>query len=448
MRTDNSYDVIVVGSGPGGATVAKEMSQRGKKVLIIEWGNKAPIRGWMPQFAMNAAVPGKSMLVTNNMLAMIRAIVTGGSSVYYYGTAFDPPVEMLQSYGIDIVKEIQEIREELPTSPLPDHLIGPMAKRIMDSAQDLGYDWQKMPKFIDPGKCKPDCWKCNYGCPDGAKWSARLFVDEALHNNAEIINKAKVSKVIIENKKAVGVEYKKKRKVQQAFAPLVVVSAGGIGSPMILRESGIEGAGYDYFFDPLITVMGNVDDIKGGREVPMATGIHMEDEGYVMTDMTVPLTLNLVFNAETFRFDQLHTHKKTLQIMVKAKDSLGGRLTKRGGVRKKMEEKDKNKLFKGYARAREILANAGAKDIRKSWYLAAHPGGTVKINEFIDTNLKTEYDNLYVCDCSVIPEAWGLPPTFTLVALGKRLVKHLTGETTIQQESKQETGEIQEDLKN
>ena len=112
MRTDNSYDVIVVGSGPGGATVAKEMSQRGKKVLIIEWGNKAPIRGWMPQFAMNAAVPGKSMLVTNNMLAMIRAIVTGGSSVYYYGTAFDPPVEMLQSYGIDTMSGLDVFEEQ------------------------------------------------------------------------------------------------------------------------------------------------------------------------------------------------------------------------------------------------------------------------------------------------------------------------------------------------
>ncbi len=429
MKPDSSYDVIVAGTGPGGATVAKEMAQLGKKVLILEWGNKAPIRGWMPQFIMNAGIPGKSLLITNNMLGMVRGIVTGGSSVYYYGTAFDPPVEMLKTYGIDITKEIEEIHAELPTSPLSDNLVGPMAKRIMESAIDLGYDWQKLPKFIYQDKCKTDCWRCNYGCPYGAKWSGRMFVDQALENNAEIINKAKVTKVIIENNKAVGVEYKKKRKVHQVFAPLVVISAGGIGSPMILRESGIKGAGFDYFFDPLITVMGTVDDIKGGREIPMATGIHMEEEGYMMTDMTVPLTMHLLFNAETFRFDQLHKHKKTLTIMIKAKDSLGGRLTKRGGVRKKLAEKDKNKLFKGYARAREILANAGAKDIHKSWYIAAHPGGTVKVNELIDSNLKTEFDNLYVCDCSVIPEAWGLPPTFSIIALGKRLVKHLAGET-------------------
>jgi choline dehydrogenase-like flavoprotein len=49
------------------------------------------------------------------------------------------------------------------------------------------------------------------------------------------------------------------------------------------------------------------------------------------------------------------------------------------------------------------------------------------------SDLKTEFDNLYVCDCSVIPEAWGLPPTLTIIGLGKRLAKHLAGESSIQE---------------
>ena len=50
-------------------------------------------------------------------------------------------------------------------------------------------------------------------------------------------------------------------------------------------------------------------------------------------------------------------------------------------------------------------------------------GGTVKIGDVVDTNLKTARDNLYVCDCSVIPEAWGLPPTLTILGLGKRRIR-------------------------
>jgi choline dehydrogenase-like flavoprotein len=115
--------------------------------------------------------------------------------------------------------------------------------------------------------------------------------------------------------------------------------------------------------------------------------------------------------------------------MVKAKDELGGYLTNRGGVRKILDNNDKKKLHRGYQRAREILQKAGARGIFKTAYLAAHPGGTVKIGDLLDSDLKTEYDNLYVCDCSVIPEAWGLPPTLTIIGLGKRLAKHLTDET-------------------
>jgi choline dehydrogenase-like flavoprotein len=206
------------------------------------------------------------------------------------------------------------------------------------------------------------------------------------------------------------------------------MSAGGIGTPLVLRKSGIPEAGHDFFFDPLIVVMGTLDKIRGGREIPMAAGMHREEDGYVITDMTVPWALHAVLNAEVGRLDQLHRHAQTLAIMVKIKDRLGGRLTDRGGIRKRLTEEDKVKIYKGYAQAREILAHAGARNIHRSWYLAAHPGGTAKIGDIVDSNLRTRWENLYVCDCSVVPVAWGLPPTFTLIALGKRLARHLNGE--------------------
>jgi choline dehydrogenase-like flavoprotein len=96
-----------------------------------------------------------------------------------------------------------------------------------------------------------------------------------------------------------------------------------------------------------------------------------------------------------------------------------------GGVRKRLTRDDRKKFESGYKRAKEILENAGAREVFKTWKLASHPGGTVKIGECVDTNLKTEYDNLYVFDCSVIPEAWGLPPTLTILGLARKLSKHL-----------------------
>ncbi len=183
--------------------------------------------------------------------------------------------------------------------------------------------------------------------------------------------------------------------------------------------------GENYFFDPIISVCGVVKDLKAENEIPMSAGIHMEEEGYVMADMSLPPALDAIFSAQVFRFHRLFSQKRTLRIMIKAKDSLGGTITKNGQVRKKLAEEDKQKLLNGYKRAKQILKKAGAKGIFKTWYFTAHPGGTVKIGEFLDTNLMTKHPNLYVCDCSVIPEPWGLPPTLTLVCLGKRLAKHL-----------------------
>ena len=65
--TDKKFDVIVVGSGPGGATVAREMSRKGNSVLILEWGDNDPVKGTVTQMVPRALVPGKSMLLTGQL---------------------------------------------------------------------------------------------------------------------------------------------------------------------------------------------------------------------------------------------------------------------------------------------------------------------------------------------------------------------------------------------
>ena len=42
-----------------------------------------------------------------------------------------------------------------------------------------------------------------------------------------------------------------------------------------------------------------------------------------------------------------------------------------------------------------------------------------------DASARTSIENLYVCDASVIPEPWGLPPVLTCIGLGKRLARQI-----------------------
>ena len=419
------YDAVIAGSGPGGATVARELSEKGKKVLILEWGNNDPVKGTFVQTVPQIFMPGKSLMITGQFLGMVRGITTGGSSLFYCATAFDPPVAMLKSYGVDITKEVKEVRADVPMEPLSDELMSPAGTRFLESALDLGYDAAKLKKFIYQDKCKKDCDRCSYGCPEGAKWTARNFVETAIENGAEMINYAKVDKVIVENGKAVGLYYRRRRKPHKVYAHQVIVAAGGIGSPLILRNTGISGVGRNFFFDPLWFVYGKVKDGGSGKGLQMCSGIHFADEGIVMTDFNMTRLLKTIFDLEVFRFGQVFNYANVVPIMIKVRDGLGGHITDAGWVWKPLKESDKQKLRTGRDHAEKILKNMGAKNIYNSWLLAAHPGGTVKIGQHLDTNLQTNIENLYVCDCSVIPEEWGLPPTFTILALGKRLAKHL-----------------------
>ena len=421
----NSYDVIVIGSGPGGATVARELARTGKKVLVLERGSAAPLNGTLLQMAKIAAVPGKGAFFNRDASLLVQGITAGGSSAINFATAMAPPLAMFAAYGIDLQGALSFMQTQLPMAPLPDQLIGPMAKRIMDAALALGHDWKKLDKMIYADKCRTGCWRCVYGCPFGAKWTARNFLDDAIEAGAELIAEARVHRILTKNGRAFGVEFTQQQGTQQIFAETIVLAAGGIASPQLLYSSGLMATGASHFSDPVVAVMGSVDDIKSNAEVPMAAGMHLPDEGIMLADLTLPRPMYQAFALQVGRIDRLLAHQKTLTIMVKIRDQLGGNIGPRW-VNKTLQPDDKNKFKHGIEIGRGILTQAGASNIFNSWHFAAHPGGSVRIGEGVDHNLQTTTKNLFVCDASVIPKEWGLPPSLTLLCLGKRLADYLS----------------------
>src|ERR1044072_6238364 len=51
MAENNRYDVIIIGTGAGGGTLARKLAPTGKKILILERGNYVPREkdNWSPQ---------------------------------------------------------------------------------------------------------------------------------------------------------------------------------------------------------------------------------------------------------------------------------------------------------------------------------------------------------------------------------------------------------------
>jgi choline dehydrogenase-like flavoprotein len=418
----SSFDAIVVGTGPGGASVARELARAGARTLLLERGGAAPLAGTLQQMASMAASPGKGAFLHRDLSLLVRALTAGGTSTINFATAAPPPAAMFAAHGIDLEPELAAWRAELPMAPLPDGLVGPMAARIAGAAGTLKLGWHRLDKMIRPQSCRSGCWRCVYGCPFGAKWTARELVDDAVGHDARLVVRARADRVLLENGRAAGVEATVDGRPHSFSAPVVVLAAGGIGSPRLLQASGLTSGPASFFSDPVVAVMGSVDDLEGvgGAEVPMAAGATLHQEGIALADLTLPRPMYQAFAAQAGRFDRLFAHGRTLSIMVKIRDAIGGRIGPRW-VDKTLQAPDRDKFEQGIGIARAILDKAGARHVFASHHFAAHPGGSVRIGEQVGSDLQTATPGLYVCDASVIPEPWGLPPTLTLLCLGRRL---------------------------
>jgi len=416
----NDFDAIVVGSGPGGAASARALARAGARVLIVEQGSAAPLRGTLGQMAALAAVPGRGAFFHSDASLLVRAFAVGGTSTINFATAAAPPLALFAAHGVDLAPALAALRTELPMGPLPDSAIGPMATRIAAGARAAGLAWAKLDKLIRPAVCRTGCWRCAYGCPYGAKWSARDFVEQASAHGARLLAGARVERVLVEGGRAAGVEVRMADGLHRLRAPRVVLAAGGIGSPRLLHRSGLGPARAPFFSDPVIAVFGTVDDVDGGAEVPMAAGIGLPEEGIVLSDLTLPRPMYQAFALQVGRADRLFAHRRTLTVMVKIRDAIGGAVGPRW-VDKRLTAADRRRFAHGTALARAVLRHAGARKVFQSWHFAAHPGGTVPLGTMVDRGLQTATPGLYVCDASVIPQAWGLPPTLTLLCLGERL---------------------------
>ena len=133
----SSYDAIVAGSGPGGASTARELAKSGMRVLVLEQGGAEPLQGTVTQMAGIAAVPGKGAYLHRDASLLVAGITLGGSSAINFATAAPPPQALFDRYGIDLAPALAALRAELPMAPLPDGLVGPMAARMTAAARAL-----------------------------------------------------------------------------------------------------------------------------------------------------------------------------------------------------------------------------------------------------------------------------------------------------------------------
>jgi choline dehydrogenase-like flavoprotein len=277
----------------------------------------------------------------------------------------------------------------------------------------MGLDPVVTPKLLYADMCI-GCGHCAIGCPTGAKWDTRALVYRAVKKGAKLLTGCRVESLEISGGRVTGVRAKLNGKPVHYRADLIVLSAGGLGTPVILENSGIP-CRETLFVDPVLCVAGPLPGFHQEQELLMP--FISQQDGYILSPYMD--YLSFFFNRQWRR-----PMGDLVSIMIKLADEEKGTVG-RHSTDKTMSEADTARMDKAVALSREILVKLGIpeKDQFLGTLNAGHPGGMLPLTAAEKDTLHDPSlpENLYVADATILPKAMGNPPILTIMALAKKI---------------------------
>ncbi|MGE5553722.1 MAG: GMC family oxidoreductase N-terminal domain-containing protein [Betaproteobacteria bacterium] len=416
---------IVVGSGAGGATVAKELQGR-FAVTILEAGREFhPFSVGMPALErlrrtvlfldeglIHLLFPAMQIRKTPDRMVLVNGLGVGGTTPLSAGNALRQDQD-LRALGIDLDAEFDEVYREIPVTSHHQRLWREPTRRLFAICSELGLDPQPTPKLGDYERCT-GCGRCVLGCARRVKWDSRRFLEQALSRGATLQTGCEVERVVVKEGRAVGVEARTGWGRRYLPADLVVLAAGGLGTPVILQNSGFpcEGA---LFVDPVLCVAAEWQGCRQSCEPSMPFVVQRDH--YILAPY---------FDYLSFFFNRAwrYPSQDIYGVMIKLADEGNGGVT-RGKVTETLTPLDHQRLAGAVELCRELLVRAGAK--AEGLFLgtlnAGHPGGLLPLTEREAASLHHTSlpGNLYVADATLLPHSLGNPPILTIIALAKRV---------------------------
>lgn len=255
-------DVVVVGSGAGGAVTATILAEAGLDVVVLEEGayySPEEYAAFAPSEALRRLGREAGMIAAvgvgqTPIIALMAGRCVGGSSVMTGGVCFRIPSHVHEHWEHDLgLTELSEsklqaayadVERRCGIGEVASHLHSRATRRLVEGAARLGIEFRPMRRNA------PDCeglGLCTFGCPARAKMSVDVaYLPSALGCGARVVSDALVEDVLVEHGRAAGVRGRllsgpggSPGPTFVVRAPTVVLACGTIHTPALLRRSNV-----------------------------------------------------------------------------------------------------------------------------------------------------------------------------------------------------------------
>ncbi len=480
-------DICVVGSGAGGAVAAAELAAAGRQVVVLERGGYFTEADFDGREARGAArlFWDRQLLATDDLgVSVFAGRAVGGGTTVNWNTSLRLPPEIRaewEALGVDDLGIAfdehyawVELRLDIDTDESQRNAQNQALARGLDA---LGLGWAAIPRNV---KGCGDCGHCGYGCRPGAKRSTpRTFLADAVGRGAVLVADCEVERVLTERGAAVGVAA-----VQRADgvarrltvrAKAVVLAGGAIGTPAVLLRSGLGGpqVGRSLHLHPVPAVAALYDEpIRTWSGVPQSvvSDAFARIDGNYGFRLEVPPALPGVL-AAALPWRSAEQHRALMRrldhvaaIIPIVRDREGGSVTidRRGAavLRYRVRGADARISARAIVEAARVHLAAGAREVmslhtrpiplarggdvenfarevrrrgvapNRVAIFSAHQMSTARMGD--DDAAVADRDGavrgvkgLWVADASAFPNACGVNPMLTVMALARRNARRL-----------------------
>jgi nucleoside-diphosphate-sugar epimerase/choline dehydrogenase-like flavoprotein len=475
-------EILVIGSGAGGAATAATLAEGGCEVLLVEEGPNADTGTLvtnspeaLPLLYRNG---GMTPVLGRQAIAFVEGRCVGGSTEVNSGLWHRLPADAYARWHASVQLEhfsprilepyFERLEAELSVSTMPPERVPKSAVRFREGVERMGWSWVEVPR------CQRDA-----GSPfaPGAKQSMqRTYLPRALRAGAKLLSDCKVTRLHHDGVRVRGADVvqsgadARERHRFQVTADAVVVCGGAIQTPALLRRSGIKrNVGDSLSLHPMLKAAALFPEEIRAHEgaLPMYQVKEFAPTITIGGGVFTPGFLAMILSDHWSAHRAAMEHWTRMAAYYTATRSMGrGSVRVIPGledgvvVRYALSKADERNLSIGLARLGEILFAAGAEAVYPS--LAGQPAlrsaaqcrgfleqpipaaamslscvhafGTCPMGENPDVCATDSFGrvhgfrNLSVADASLIPDAPGVNPQGATMAIALRNAEHLMEE--------------------